>query len=192
MGRWALAFILVAGCIYHPDYPPQVAALTPSTSESPARPTHREPPSGSLDLKKGPFAQFFNQVKHQVREQWHPDVAFRQHDPNFSRYGRSTRLTIVQVQLTPRGELINVTVSSPSGVPFLDEEALAAFRNAQPFSNAPKNLADSHDGLIEFSFGFMFESASNANGTGGVPSPSGQSLGGTNAEAGGQFGQPSE
>lgn len=100
MGRRSLGFILflLAGCIVHRDYPTQVA-LTPSTSNSPAQPpTHRfftDPPSGSLGHTYGPFAPFFDRVKHQVREHWHPDVAFRQHGPTFSIHGGTTRLTIV-------------------------------------------------------------------------------------------------
>lgn len=62
-----------------------------------------------------------------------------------------------------------MTVAAPSGIPFLDEEALRAFRDAEPFPNAPKAAIDSRDGLIDFSFGFLFEVASKANDTGAVP-----------------------
>ena len=42
------------------------------------------------------------------------------------------------------------------GVDFLDDEALNAFRKAQPFINPPPLLVEA-DGLIHFNFGFIFE-----------------------------------
>lgn len=111
----------------------------------------------ALNSKKWRFASFFNRVKHQVQEHWHPDEVYRRRDPNGSIYGRTSRLTIVRVQLKPNGHLANVALESPSGLEFLDDEALQAFRAAQPFPNPPRQLVDATDGLINFQFGFLFE-----------------------------------
>lgn len=111
----------------------------------------------ALNSKKWRFASFFNRVKHQVQEHWHPDEVYRRRDPNGSIYGRTSRLTIVRVQLKPNGRLANVALESPSGLEFLDDEALQAFRAAQPFPNPPRQLVDATDGLINFQFGFLFE-----------------------------------
>ena len=111
----------------------------------------------ALNSKKWVFSSFFNRVKHQVQEHWHPDEAYRRRDPNFSIYGRTSRLTIVRVQLKPNGHLANVALGQPSGLEFLDDEALQAFRAAQPFPNPPRQLVDAADGLINFQFGFLFE-----------------------------------
>jgi len=111
----------------------------------------------ALNSKKWRFASFFNRVKHQVQEHWHPDEVYRRRDPNGSIYGRTSRLTIVRVQLKPNGRLANVELESPSGLEFLDDEALQAFRAAQPFPNPPAQLVDASDGLINFQFGFLFE-----------------------------------
>jgi len=111
----------------------------------------------ALNSKKWRFASFFNRVKHQVQEHWHPDEVYRRRDPNGQIYGRTSRLTIVRVQLKPNGRLANVALESPSGLEFLDDEALQAFRAAQPFPNPPRQLVDATDGLINFQFGFLFE-----------------------------------
>jgi len=111
----------------------------------------------ALNSKKWRFASFFNRVKHQVQEHWHPDEVYRSRDPNGSIYGRTSRLTIVRVKLRPNGNLANVELESPSGLEFLDDEALQAFRAAQPFPNPPRQLVDASDGMINFQFGFLFE-----------------------------------
>ena len=43
-----------------------------------------------------------------------------------------------------------------SGVDFLDDEAIDAFKKAAPFPNPPKDLVES-DGQIHFNFAFIFE-----------------------------------
>ena len=111
----------------------------------------------ALNSKKWRFAAFFNRVKHQVQEHWHPDDVYRRRDPTGAIHGRTNRLTIVRVQLNPNGNLANVALESPSGLEFLDDEALQAFRAAQPFPNPPRQLIDQTDGLISFQFGFLFE-----------------------------------
>jgi TonB family protein len=82
---------------------------------------------------------------------------YRRRDPSGAVYGRTNRLTVVRVQLKPDGKLANLALEQPSGIDFLDEEALQAFRAAQPFPNPPRQLVDTSDGLINFRFGFLFE-----------------------------------
>jgi TonB family protein len=111
----------------------------------------------ALNSKKWRFSSFFNRVKHQVQEHWHPDEVYRRRDPSGSIYGRTNRLTIVRVQLKPNGHLVNVALEQPSGLEFLDDEAIQAFRAAQPFPNPPTGLIDANDGLINFQFSFLLE-----------------------------------
>ncbi|HEY0709641.1 MAG TPA: energy transducer TonB, partial [Polyangia bacterium] len=61
------------------------------------------------------------------------------------------------VQLKPDGSLANVALETPSGVEFLDDEAIEAFKEAQPFPNPPAQLVDASSGMIDFKFGFYFE-----------------------------------
>lgn len=110
----------------------------------------------SLNSRKWKFASFFNRVKRSVADHWHPDVAYRRRDPSGNIYGYRDRLTVVRVKLHPDGRLANLALERPCGVDFLDDEAMAAFRQAQPFPNPPKQLIDD-SGLISFRFGFLFE-----------------------------------
>jgi TonB family protein len=110
----------------------------------------------ALNAKKWKFASFFNRVKERVRDHWRPAEEYRRRDPTGSIYGQKDRYTLLKVQLKPDGSLANVALENPSGVEFLDDEAIEAFKQAQPFPNPPKQLVES-TGLIEFKFGFFFE-----------------------------------
>jgi TonB family protein len=67
------------------------------------------------------------------------------------------RFTVLKVSLHPDGTLRDVLVEKPCGVDFLDDEAISAFREAQPFPNPPLGLVDKGSNLITFRFGFYFE-----------------------------------
>jgi TonB family protein len=112
--------------------------------------------STALNAKKFKYASFFNRVKRAVAEEWHPDIVYLRHDPSGNVYGTKDRVTVLRVHLRPNGQLVNVTMLQASGVEFLDDEAIDAFRRAQPFVNPPQALIES-DGLIHFNFGFIFE-----------------------------------
>ncbi|MSP62272.1 MAG: energy transducer TonB [Myxococcales bacterium] len=112
--------------------------------------------STALNAKKFKYASFFNRVKRAVSEEWHPDLVYVRHDPSGNVYGTRDRVTVLRVHLHPGGKLQTVNVIQASGVEFLDDEAIDAFRRAQPFVNPPTQLVDA-DGLIHFNFGFIFE-----------------------------------
>lgn len=112
--------------------------------------------STALNAKKWKFATYFNRIRHAVADQWHPDVVYLRHDPSGNVYGQKDRVTILRVRLDRDGGLAGVTVVQSSGADFLDDEAMEAFRRAQPFPNPPSQLIDS-DGYVHFSFGFIFE-----------------------------------
>jgi TonB family protein len=127
------------------------------TGTSDALPDVDEGDETALNSKKWRFATFFNRVKHQVEEHWHPAEVYRRRDPSGAIYGRTNRLTIVRVKLKPDGKLANLELEQPSGLEFLDDEALQAFREASPFPNPPHQLIEAGEGLINFRFGFLFE-----------------------------------
>lgn len=110
----------------------------------------------ALNSKKWKFAAFFNRMKSQVREEWHPDHLLSRHDPSGNIYGAKDRVTMLRVSLALDGKVADVSVVKSSGVEFLDEEAMSAFRRAQPFSNPPEQLAEP-DGMIRFQFGFVVQ-----------------------------------
>ena len=110
-----------------------------------------------LNSRRWKFASFFNRVRDQVAQHWHPEVVHAARDPDGSKYGIKTRVTRLLIRLNPDGSLNKIKVDQPSGVDFLDEEAIRAVRAAQPFSNPPAQLVDADSGFIDFGFGFIFE-----------------------------------
>jgi TonB family protein len=101
-------------------------------------------------------ASFINRAKRQVGREWDPGRVWLQHDPSGQVYGLKSRVTVLRVTLSPDGKLVKAVILQPSGVDFLDEEAVRAFRAAAPFPNPPEVLRDK-DGFITFNFGFHFE-----------------------------------
>ena len=115
-----------------------------------------ESDSTGLNAKKWKFARFFNDVKRAVAEEWHPDELLSRHDPSGHIYGASDRTTVLKVQLQPDGRIADLKVGRSSGVDFLDDEAMSAFRRAQPFVDPPPGLVGA-DGFIRFNFGFIVQ-----------------------------------
>lgn len=113
--------------------------------------------STALNSRRWKYATFFNRMKREVAQNWNPNRVYLQRDPNGNVYGSKDRITVVKVSLKPNGGLAKIYVQSPSGADFLDDEALRAFRAAQPFPNPPGALVDPKTGYIEFSFGFHFQ-----------------------------------
>jgi TonB family protein len=109
-----------------------------------------------LNTREWKYAGFFNRVKQSVGEHWDPGTVMRRRDPSGEIYGWRDRRTIVSVTLNRTGGVEDLAVQKSCGVDFLDEEAMGAFKRAQPFQNPPSALLDA-DGLIKFSFGFYLE-----------------------------------
>ncbi|MCA9540309.1 MAG: energy transducer TonB, partial [Myxococcales bacterium] len=109
-----------------------------------------------LNTREHKYAWFFNRVKSSVQQRWHAVEAHRRYDPYGRVYGVRDRLTVVEVTLNADGSLDDIFVKKDSGVGFLDDAALQAFRDASPFPNPPSGLRDD-DGRIRFSFGFYLE-----------------------------------
>jgi TonB family protein len=112
-----------------------------------------------LNTREWKYAGFFNRVKQSVGEHWDPGSVMRRRDPTGQIYGWRDRRTILTVVLDRSGGLSDLSVEKSCGVEFLDDEAMAAFRRAQPFTNPPPALLDGQ-GQVKFSFGFYLEMAS--------------------------------
>jgi TonB family protein len=110
-----------------------------------------------LNTKRFKYATFFNRVKKAVAQNWHPDTAYRLRDPTGQIYGQKNRLTVLKVSIHPDGHIRDILIEKPSGVDFLDDEAVSAFEAAEPFPNPPGGLVDPDSHLITFRFGFFFE-----------------------------------
>ena len=110
-----------------------------------------------LNTKEFKFASFFNRVKRAVAQHWNPGREYERRDPNGNVFGFKSRLTVLLIVLTPAGAVKKIVLDRPSGLGFLDDEAIRAFRAAAPFPNPPRRLVDPRSNEISFRFGFQFE-----------------------------------
>lgn len=99
-------------------------------------------------------ATFFVRVKEAVARRWNPNYAIRRNDPRGELVGTQDRVTQIMATIDHSGNLVAIKVTRDSGVYYLDDAAVTAFKEAAPFSNPPKALFGSND-TFEFPFGFI-------------------------------------
>ncbi|MEQ9495928.1 MAG: energy transducer TonB [Deltaproteobacteria bacterium] len=144
---------------------PSLAALAPTIgtiariSGSPSRDYVEGVQEGEgtfLNTKEFKHATFFYRVRDSVATYWEDLAAreYRRRDPSGNIYGVRDRSTLLHIQLAPDGTLANVRVEQTSGVDFLDNVAVQAFKMAEPFPNPPAAIVDP-DGRIRFNFQFV-------------------------------------
>ena len=110
----------------------------------------------SLNAKGWKFASFFNRIKRQVAQHWHPADQYEKRDPTGHIYGAGQWVTFLRIQLKPDGSLSGVSIEKPSGLEFLDDEAVEAIKRGSPYPNPPSQLIGD-GGVIAFKFGFFFD-----------------------------------
>src|SRR5260370_6148892 len=106
--------------------------------------------------KKWKFAWFFNRVKAQVAQHWHPEEAYQRTHPSNPVNERKNRYTLLRIQMKRDGTLASLSVQEPSGLEPLDDEAMTAFKRAEPFPNPPSELFREGN-VITFGIGFLFD-----------------------------------
>jgi hypothetical protein len=112
----------------------------------------------ALNAKRWVYATFFNRVKERVRDHWKPAEEYQRRDPTGKIYGGEDRYTLLQVALKADGSLAKPpVVVHTCGLDFLDDTAIDAFKEAQPFLNPPRKLVEDGHGTVSFAFGFFFE-----------------------------------
>ncbi len=116
----------------------------------------REGDTTLVNSRSFKYWDFFQRVKERVRQEWDPATVYRARDPTGTAYGARDRLTVLGVILDAEGRVQRIEVVRESGLPFLDDEAVRAFREAAPFLNPPAGLAD-EKGRIAFHFGFILD-----------------------------------
>lgn len=116
----------------------------------------REGDTTLVNSRSFKYWDFFQRVKERVRQEWDPGTVYRARDPTGTAYGARDRLTVLGVVLDAEGRVQRIEVVRESGLSFLDDEAVRAFREAAPFLNPPAGLADGK-GRIAFHFGFILD-----------------------------------
>jgi TonB family protein len=144
---------------------PNLASLVPTIgtvariSGSPSRDHVDGVPEGDgtfLNTKEFKYATFFYRVRDSVAGYWENLAAaeYRRRDPTGNIYGIRDRSTLLHIELTRDGKLGQVRIEQTSGVDFLDNVAVQAFKMAEPFPNPPPGIVD-EDGAIRFNFQFV-------------------------------------
>lgn len=110
-----------------------------------------------LKAKKWIGSSFFLRVREAVAQVWDPKSVYSRHDKDGSIYGFKNWFTILKITLDSKGRLVKTIIIRRSGLDFLDQEAIRAFKAAAPFLNPPAEIVNPTTGNITFSFGFYVE-----------------------------------
>jgi TonB family protein len=113
-----------------------------------------------LNARSFKFAGFLNRVKETVGRVWTQKVidASGKRDPTGQLYSYKDRRTVVEFTLDRQGEITDVHVAASSGVQYLDEVAVDAFRVVQRFPNPPPGLIQ-ESGTVSLPFAFTLLAA---------------------------------
>jgi TonB family protein len=113
-----------------------------------------------LNARSFKFAGFLNRVKETVGRVWTQKVidASGKRDPTGQLYSYKDRRTVIEFTLDRQGEITDVHVAASSGVQYLDEVAVDAFRVVQRFPNPPPGLIQ-ENGTVSLPFAFTLLAA---------------------------------
>ena len=113
-----------------------------------------------LNARSFKFAGFLNRVKETVGRVWTQKVidASGKRDPTGQLYSYKDRRTVVEFTLDRQGEITDVHIAASSGVQYLDEVAVDAFRLVQRFPNPPPGLIQ-ENGTVSLPFAFTLLAA---------------------------------
>ena len=113
-----------------------------------------------LNARSFKYAGFLNRVKETVGRVWTQKVidASGKRDPTGQIYSYKDRRTVIEFTLDRQGEITDVHVAASSGVQYLDEVAVDAFRVVQRFPNPPPGLIH-EDGTVKLPFAFTLLAA---------------------------------
>jgi TonB family protein len=113
-----------------------------------------------LNSRAFKYAGYLNRVKETVARLWVPAVEdqAQRHDPSGHMYSFKDRRTVVEYTLDRDGQVKDVHVLESSGVSYLDQVAVDAFRKAQRFPNPPPGLFN-ETGTARLGFAFTLLAA---------------------------------
>ena len=109
-----------------------------------------------LNARGFKFASYLNRVKETVGRVWVQKVmdVSAKRDPTNQIYGFKDRATLVEYVIDRNGEVQDVKVGASSGVSYLDDVAVDAFKQVQRFPNPPAGLID-ESGTVKLQFTFV-------------------------------------
>lgn len=128
-----------------------------NTNSSPDYLPHVEEGEGTeLNAWQWRHAPFFNRIKSRIGKIWSPQAQINRYDPQGVLLGQQNRVTVMLVTIDREGSLVDLAITEPSGVAYLDEEAERAFKEAAPFLYPPQELFLDKE-LFSFTFAFYLQ-----------------------------------
>jgi len=109
----------------------------------------------SLNTIEYKYFGFYNRIKQKLEQFW--GRSLKEKADAIYRSGRrmpasADRITSVIVTIDAKGNIIDVTIASTSGMRELDEAAVESFNKAGPFPNPPKGMITNGVAKIEWGF----------------------------------------
>jgi TonB family protein len=113
-----------------------------------------------LNARGFKFASYLNRVKETVGRVWTQKVMDEtgKRDPSGQLYSFKDRRTVVEFTLDKDGDVTDVKVAASSGVQYLDDVAVDAFKMVARFPNPPPGLLQD-DGTVKLPFAFTLLAA---------------------------------
>jgi len=111
-----------------------------------------------LNTREFVYYAYYERIRGKIRKIWEPVI--REKVKHVFQSGRklasTDHATAVIITLDKSGALVNVQVKDGSGVRDLDDAAIEAFKQAEPFPNPPNGIIES-DGKIRINWNFVLE-----------------------------------
>ena len=94
-----------------------------------------------LRSRRWKFAGYFQRLKAQIAAHWFPAQTWNGMTPQMRNvYGTATRRLVVELSLDDNGDVHDIAVVAPSGVPDLDTQTLVEIMSSAPFEAPPQEL----------------------------------------------------
>jgi protein TonB len=108
-----------------------------------------------LNTTEFKYYGFYHRIKQKLEQHW--GASLQEKMERIYKSGRQVasidnRITSLVVKLDEKGNIVEVQISSTSGVRELDDAAIESFNKAGPFPNPPKGMMENGVARIEWGF----------------------------------------
>ncbi|MCY4524316.1 MAG: TonB family protein [Halobacteriovoraceae bacterium] len=113
----------------------------------------------ALNSKQFKFYGFYFRIKQKIEQFW--GNSLREKATALYRSGRrlasnNTRITSLRITLDKKGNIVDISIKTTSGIQELDDAAIESFNQAGPFPNPPREMIK--DGVATIEWGFVVKS----------------------------------
>lgn len=108
-----------------------------------------------LNTQEYEFYGFYDRIRQRLEQFWGVNIqekADKIYKKGRTLSGDSNLITGLRISLNQKGEIIDISVNSASGVKELDDAAIESFNQAGPFPNPPKGMIKGGRAIIEWGF----------------------------------------